>query len=296
MRPTLHARKPPRTKPECDHGGNTHTVGPATIEACSTQADPTPATRSLRGKRGLIVGVANQQSIAYGCARAMHALGADLLLTCHDTHARDYVVPLSRALGVPPPLLLDVEDPATLDAVFEVVAERWGQLDFVVHSVAYANPIDLHRSLVDCSSAGFLQAMAVSCYSFIDLARRARPLMRAGGTLICMSYEGAQRAVEHYNVMGPAKAALESSVRYLAHDLGTEGIRVHAISPGPIATRAASGIQGFDQLLAQAAHAAPIAAALSPDDVGWTAAFLASDAARCLSGSVIYVDGGAHVV
>ncbi len=249
---------------------------------------------SLQGKRGLIVGVANQHSIAYGCARAMHALGAELMLTCKDEHAYPFVAPLARALGVPAPLPLDVMCPATLDAVFETIETRWGKLDFIVHSLAYANPAALHQPLIDCPRDDFLQAMAISCHSFIELARRARSLMREGGTLMCMSYEGAQRVMPHYNVMGPVKAALEACTRYLAQDLGPQGIRVHAISPGPLATRAASGIEAFDQLLAQAGRIAPLSRALSPDDVGWTAAFLASDAARCLSGSVTYVDGGAH--
>ncbi len=250
---------------------------------------------SLHGKRGLIVGVANQHSIAYGCARAMHALGAELMLTCKDEHAYPFVEPLTRALGVPAPLPLDVMCPATMDAVFEAIDTRWGKLDFLVHSLAYANPAALHQPLIDCARDDFLQAMAVSCHSFIELAHRARSLMRDGGALMCMSYEGSQRVVPHYNVMGPVKAALEASTRYLAQDLGPQGIRVHTISPGPLATRAASGIEAFDQLLAQAGRAAPLSQALSSDDVGWTAAFLASDAARCLSGSVTYVDCGAHI-
>jgi enoyl-[acyl-carrier protein] reductase I len=193
-------------------------------------------------------------------------------------------------------LPLDVEVPGQMDAVFDTIAKEWGQLDFVVHSIAYCPMDDLHGRVVDCSLAGFLQAMHVSCYSFLELARHAKPLMSNGGTLLTMTYYGADKVVENYNIMGPVKASLESLSRYLAHDLGPDGIRVHAISPGPLKTRAASGIAHFDNLISDAAERSPQSHQVDIGDVGKVAAFLISDASRALTGSTMFVDGGFNIM
>ncbi|OWQ44730.1 enoyl-[acyl-carrier-protein] reductase [Roseateles noduli] len=253
--------------------------------------------RLLAGRKVLITGIANDQSIAYGCARAFRAMGADLALTYLNDKALPHVKPLADALGADMLLPLDLRDPEALDSVFAAVSERWGVLHAALHSIAFAPKDDLHGRLVDSSAAGFAMAMDISCHSFIRMARLAEPLMRAaGGTLFTMSFQGASKVVEHYNLMGPVKAALEASVRYLAHELGPAGIRVHAISPGPIATRAASGLEEFDQLLADAAARAPAHALATIDDVGYATAMLAGDHARLITGSTLYVDGGYHIM
>lgn len=250
----------------------------------------------LAGKRMLVTGIANDQSIAYGCARAFRACGAQLAITYLNDRARPHVEPLARELGAEIVMPLDVTQAGSMQAVFEAIAERWGRLDSVLHSIAFAPKDDLRGRLVDCSREGFLTALDVSCYSFVEMARRAEPLMRDGGTLFTMSFHGARQVVEHYNVMGPAKAALESTVRYLAAELGGAGVRVYAISPGPIRTRAASGLAEFDALLERAADKAPAGSVATIDDVGQATAVLASDAARMITGSTIYVDGGYHIV
>ena len=253
--------------------------------------------RLLAGRKVLITGIANDQSIAYGCARAFRAMGADLALTYLNDKALPHVKPLADDLGAELLLPLDLRDPEALDAVFAAVSARWGVLHAALHSIAFAPKEDLHGRLIDSSAAGFAMAMDISCHSFIRMARLAEPLMRAaGGTLFTMSFQGASRVVEHYNLMGPVKAALEASVRYLAHELGPAGIRVHAISPGPIATRAASGLEEFDQLLADAAARAPAHALATIDDVGYATAMLAGDHARLITGSTLYVDGGYHIM
>jgi len=253
--------------------------------------------RLLAGRKVLVTGIANDQSIAYGCARAFRAMGADLALTYLNDKALPHVKPLADALGAELLLPLDLRDPEALDSVFAAVSGRWGVLHAALHSIAFAPKDDLHGRLVDSSAAGFAMAMDISCHSFIRMARLAEPLMRhAGGTLFTMSFQGASRVVEHYNLMGPVKAALEASVRYLAHELGPAGIRVHAISPGPIATRAASGLEEFDQLLADAAARAPAHALATIDDVGYATAMLAADHARLITGSTLYVDGGYHIM
>ncbi|WP_431264498.1 enoyl-ACP reductase FabI [Roseateles chitinivorans] len=253
--------------------------------------------RLLAGRKVLITGIANDQSIAYGCARAFRAMGADLALTYLNDKALPHVKPLADALGADMLLPLDLRDPDALDGVFAAVSERWGVLHAALHSIAFAPKDDLHGRLVDSSAAGFAMAMDISCHSFIRMARLAEPLMRAaGGTLFTMSFQGASKVIEHYNLMGPVKAALEASVRYLAHELGPAGIRVHAISPGPIATRAASGLEEFDQLLADAAARAPAHALATIDDVGYATAMLAGDHARLITGSTLYVDGGYHIM
>ncbi|MCP1401746.1 enoyl-ACP reductase FabI [Achromobacter insolitus] len=250
----------------------------------------------LAGKRGLVTGIANADSIAWGCAKAFHALGAELAVTYLNDKALRHVEPLARQVKAPLLLPLDLMRDGELEAVFDTVAHEWGQLDFVLHSIAFAPRDDLHGRVTDCSRAGFLQAMDVSCWSFIRMAKLAEPLMRNGGTLFCMSYYGSQMVVEHYNMMGPVKAALESATRYLAAELGPQGIRVHAISPGPLKTRAASGIAEFDALLDRAQAKAPTRSLVSIDDVGEATAWLATDAARRMTGQTIYIDGGYHII
>ncbi len=250
----------------------------------------------LAGKRGLVTGIANADSIAWGCAKAFHALGAELAVTYLNDKALRQVEPLARQVEAPLLLPLDLMRDGELEAVFDTVANEWGQLDFVLHSIAFAPRDDLHGRVTDCSRAGFLQAMDVSCWSFIRMAKLAEPLMRNGGTLFCMSYYGSQMVVEHYNMMGPVKAALESATRYLAAELGPQGIRVHAISPGPLKTRAASGIAEFDALLDRAQAKAPTRSLVSIDDVGEATAWLATDAARRMTGQTIYIDGGYHII
>ena len=250
----------------------------------------------LTGKRGLILGIANEHSIAFGCARVMRAGGADLALTYLNAKAEPFVRPLAEELGCSLVLPCDVREPGQLEGVFDAVRAAWGGLDFVVHSIAYAPREDLQRRVVDSSAAGFAQAMDVSCHSFIRCAKLAEPLMRNGGCLLTVTFYGSEKVMAHYNLMGPVKAALEASVRSMAAELGPQGIRVHAISPGPLKTRAASGLDRFDELLDEARTRAPAHMLAGIDDVGNVAAFLASDAARRLTGNVEYVDGGYHVM
>lgn len=250
---------------------------------------------NLKGKKGLIIGVANEHSIAYGCAKACQEQGAELALTYLNDKAKPYVEPLAIGLNSTMFMPCDVSVKGQLEAVFEGIESHWGELDFLVHSIAFAPLADLQGRLVDSSKAGFLQAMDISCHSFMRMAKLAEPLMKNGGSLFSMSYLGSQRVVENYNLMGPVKAALESSVRYLAMELGPKNIRVHGVSPGPIATRAASGIKGFDNLLAQSQSHAILNHHLNIDDVGALQAFLASDAAKALTGQIYYVDGGDHI-
>jgi enoyl-[acyl-carrier protein] reductase I len=252
--------------------------------------------RALEGKKALVVGAANEHSIAYGCAAAFHALGADLALTYLNEAAKRFVEPLASALGASIFLPLDVSMPGQLEAVFERVSREWGRLDILVHSIAWAPKEDLQGGLLDCSADGFAKAMDISCHSFVRMARLAAPLMTDGGSMFAMSYYGASRVVPNYNVMGPVKAALEASCRYLAYELGPKRIRVHAVSPGPLKTRAASGLKDFDLLLTQAAEKAPLGELVDIMDVGYTCAYLATPFARRLSGSTVYVDGGVNIM
>ena len=254
------------------------------------------ADRVLAGKKALVVGVANEHSIAWGCAKAFHELGADVALTYLNEKAKRFVEPLAESIGATILAPLDVEQPGQMEALFERLQREWGRLDIAVHSIAWAPKDDLQGGLLDCSAAGFARAMDVSCHSFIRLARAAAPLMSDGGSLFAMSYYGAEKVVDHYNLMGPVKAALEASCRYLAFELGARGIRVHPISPGPLKTRAASGLKDFDLLLAEAAQKAPIGELVDIMDVGFACAFLATPYARRITGGTIYVDGGVHVV
>lgn len=252
--------------------------------------------KQLEGKRGLVVGIANAHSIAYGCAKAFHTAGAALAVTYLNEKAEPYVRPLAESLESQIVVPCDVREAGQLEAAFAQIASDWGQLDFVLHSIAYAPKEDLHCRLVDCSQEGFATAMDVSCHSFIRMAKLAEPLMKNGGCLLTVTFYGSEKVVENYNLMGPVKAALESSVRYMAAELGAQGIRVHALSPGPLKTRAASGLDRFDELLDRARARAPEHMLASIDDVGSVAAFLASDAARLLTGNVEYIDGGYHIM
>jgi enoyl-[acyl-carrier protein] reductase I len=257
---------------------------------------PPVKAKLLQGKRGLIVGIANDQSIAWGCARAFRALGAELAITYLGDKAKPHVEPLAFAVEAPIFLPMDVMQEGQMEAVFDRITQEWGQLDFVVHSIAFSPRDTLHGRVTDASRDGFLKTMEVSCWSFLRMAHLAEPLMKEGGTLFTMTYYGSQMVVENYNIMGVAKAALESAVRYVAAELGPKGIRVHAISPGPLATRAASGIAEFDLLLERAKTEAPARKLVTIDEVGATCAFLALDAAKAMTGQVIYVDGGYHIV
>jgi enoyl-[acyl-carrier protein] reductase I len=250
----------------------------------------------LSGKRGLVVGIANEQSIAYGCAKAFHDAGAEVAVTYLNEKAESHVRPLANQLESPVIVPCDVREAGQLEAVFAELEKKWGKLDFVLHSIAYAPKEDLHNRLVDCSQEGFAMAMDVSCHSFIRMARLAEPLMKNGGCLLTVTFYGSEKVVEHYDLMGPVKAALESSVRYMAAELGSKGIRVHALSPGPLKTRAASGIDRFDELLDRARERAPAHMLVSIEDVGNLAAFLVSDTARMLTGNVEYIDGGYHIM
>lgn len=256
-----------------------------------------PAIRAtLAGRKALVVGIANEHSIAYGCAAAFRSFGADLALTFLNDKARPHVEPLARELGAELVLPLDVTVDGELEAVFDAVRERWGRVDIVLHSIAFAPRRALHGRVTDVLEEDFRLAMKVSCHSFIAMARLAEPLMRDGGTIFAMSYYGAEKVVRNYNVMGPVKAALEASVRYVAAELGPAGIRVHAISPGPLKTRAASGIEDFDRLLDEAAAEAPARSLVGIDDVGSACAALAMDGARLITGGTIYVDGGFNIM
>ena len=257
--------------------------------------DDTPR-QVLSGRKALVIGIANESSIAYGCAKAFRELGADVAITYLNEKAKRFVEPLAQELASPIFLPLDVSMPGQLEAVFDAVATQWGQLDILVHSIAFAPKEDLQGGLLQCSAEGFAKAMDVSCHSFVRMARLATPLMREGGTMFAMSYYGANKVVPTYSVMGPVKAALEACCRYLAYELGPQGIRVHAISPGPLKTRAASGLKDFDILLTEAAQRAPIGELVDIMDVGFACAYLATPYARRLSGETLFVDGGVNIM
>jgi enoyl-[acyl-carrier protein] reductase I len=250
----------------------------------------------LEGKKGLIVGVANEHSIAWGCAKAFYGLGAETAITYLNDKAKAYVEPLAREIGAKILMPLDVNVAGQVEAVFDRIRQEWGGLDFLVHSIAFSPRDTLAGRVIDAPRDGFLTTMDVSCWSFIRMAQLAEPLMSKGGTLFTMTYYGSQMVVENYNIMGLAKAALECAVRYMAAELGPKGIRVHAISPGPLATRAASGIPEFDELLDKARKKAPARSLVSIDDVGLATAFLAHDAAKLITGETLYVDGGYHII
>jgi enoyl-[acyl-carrier protein] reductase I len=269
----------------------------------STLADELATLRpsrilDLSGKRGLVVGIANASSIAYGCAKAYRGLGAELAVTYLNPKSERFVRPLAEDLDAPIVMPCDVTVENELEAVYAEIDRVWGRLDFILHAIAFAPMQDLHGRVIDCSRTGFMTAMDVSCHSFIRMAKLAEPLMEraGGGSMQTVSYFGAEKVVEHYNIMGPVKAALESVTRYMAAELGAKGIRVHALSPGPLATRAASGIDRFDELMRRVAERVPTHQLVTIEDCGNYAAFLASDAARSLTGSVAYIDGGYNIV
>jgi len=250
----------------------------------------------LGDKRGLIVGIANESSIAAGCAEAFAGAGAILAATYLNDRAEPFVEAVADRIGCGLLLPCDVRQPGALESVFDRLRAEWGRLDFLLHAIAYAPRQDLYGRVVDSSAEGFAQAMDISCHSFLRMARLAEPMMAQGGCLLTVTFYGSERVVEHYNLMGPVKAALESAVRYTAAELGPKGIRAHAISPGPIRTRAASGIERFDELLDRAAQDAPEHQLVDIHDVGALAAFLVSEAARRITGTIIPVDGGQHLM
>lgn len=250
---------------------------------------------ALSGKVALVVGVANSHSIAAGCAQAMSDAGAELVLTYVNEKAKPYVEPVAKAVGAKLLLPLDVEAEGQLEAVFDAIKTRWGRLDTLVHSIAFCPAVDLHGRVTDCSRAGFAQAMDISVHSLIRMARLAEPLMTQGGSILTMTYYGGEKVVDHYNVMGPVKAALDATMRALAVELGPKQIRVNAISPGPLHTRAGSGIAHFDALIDAARARAPEQSLVTIKDVGDVAVMLASDGAHSISGDTAYVDGGLHV-
>jgi enoyl-[acyl-carrier protein] reductase I len=250
----------------------------------------------LTGHKALVVGVANEHSIAYGCAKAFHTVGAELGITWLNDKARPHVEPLAKELEATITGPLDVAVPGQLEAMFDQVRTQWGRLDILVHSIAFAPKEDLQGGLLNCSAEGFAKAMDVSCHSFVRMAKLAAPLMTDGGAMFAMSYYGANRVVPNYNLMGPVKAALEACCRYLAYELGHQGIRVHAISPGPLKTRAASGLKDFELLLNEAAEKAPLGELVDVMDVGFTCAYLSTFLAKRITGGTVYVDGGTNIV
>jgi enoyl-[acyl-carrier protein] reductase I len=255
-----------------------------------------PQSAILSGRKALVIGVANDRSIAWGCARAMHRAGAEIAMTYLNDKARPHVEPLARMVEAPLLLPLEIRDAGQVEALFEVIAATWGRLDILVHAIAFAPREALIGRVTDCPRDGFLTAMDVSCWSLLDLTRRAEKLMSSGGTIVTMSYHGANEVIENYGIMGPVKAALESAVRYLAAELGPAGIRVHALSPGPLATRAASGIPDFDALMERVAERAPARRLVTIEEVGAACVFLASPYAAAMTGDTIYIDGGYHIL
>lgn len=270
-------------------------MGPAQASPMDTRTRglATPVSGLLPGSRGLILGLADEHSIAYGCAQAMRAAGARLVLSCLNEKAYAAVTPLAKGLASPLHCC-NVEHEGAIEDLVDAAVRELGGLDFVLHSIAWAPLAELHGRVSDSSAAGFARAMSISCHSFARLARACEPHMPQGGSLITMSYLGAHQAVPHYGLMGPVKAALESLVRYLALELGPRNIRVHAISPGPIPTRAASGIEAFDELMDRARQRSPLGRLVSLEEIGALASFLASPAASGMSGQTLFVDAGEH--
>jgi len=249
----------------------------------------------LQGKKGLVLGLANDRSIAWGCARQAQAMGAEVVASCLNDKARPYVEPLTQPLGIDLQTC-NIETPEDLEKLVACAVAKLGRLDFVIHSIAWAPLADLHGRVVDSSSTGFARAMEVSCHSFATLAQLCAPHMTQGGSMVTMSYLGADQAVPHYGLMGPVKAALESLVRYMAQELGPQGVRVHAVSPGPILTRAASGIEAFDALMQSNVAKAPLGRLVTLDEIANLSTFLCTDAASGMTGQTIYVDAGSHAV
>jgi enoyl-[acyl-carrier protein] reductase I len=254
-----------------------------------------PAGKLMAGKRGLIMGVANNRSIAWGIAKSVAAQGGELAFTYQGEALRKRVEPLASELGSQIVLPCDVSDAVSMDSVFGELDRQWGRLDFLVHAIAYSDKSELDGRYIDTSEKNFTQTMLISCYSFTALARRAEKLMTAGGSLLTLTYYGAEKVMPHYNVMGVAKAALESSVRYLAADLGKAGIRVNAVSAGPIKTLAASGISDFRYILKWNEYNSPLRRTVTIEEVGGAGLYLLSDLSRGVTGEVHHVDAGYHV-
>jgi enoyl-[acyl-carrier protein] reductase I len=249
----------------------------------------------LTGRKGLVVGVANEHSLAWAATQHFRNAGAELALTYLNDKAKPYVEPLARQVNADIFLPCNLEVPGQLEAVFEALRAQWGRLDLLFHSIAWARKEDLHGRLTDCSAEGFAQSMLISCHSLIRMAKLAEPLMDKGGSVMTLSFYGAEKVVDHYNVRGPVKAALEASVRYLAHELGRKNIRVNAISAGTVATRAASGIEHFDELLNETRRKTPLRRTVDSCEIGRTALLLASDYTTAITGEVLYVDAGFHI-
>ena len=251
----------------------------------------------MQGKRGLIMGVANDRSIAWGIAREMHAAGAELAFSYQGENFARRVAPLAESVGSDILLDVDVTDDASLDAAFAALADRWPTIDFVVHAIAYSDKSELTGRFLNTSRQNFKHSMEISAYSFIEVARRAHPMMRdTGGCLLTLTYQGSNKVVPNYNIMGVAKAALEAATRYLANDLGPEGIRVNAISPGPMRTLAGAAIGGARKTFKHTEMNAPMRANATLEAIVGTAGYVTSDAGACTSGEIIHVDGGYHVL
>lgn len=253
-------------------------------------------TGQLAGKRGLVIGVANEKSIAWGIAKAAADAGAELAFTYQAENLGRRVIPLAESVGSDTVLQADVLDEASLDQLFKTLKDKWGSFDFLIHAVAYSDKDELTGRFINTTRKNFLNSMDISCYSLIDLAKRAAPLMNKGGTILTLTFQGATSVMPNYNVMGVAKAALESAVRYLANDLGPEGIRVNAISPGPMRTLAGAAIGGARKTYRATEANAPLRGNATLEAVGGTAVYLASDAGAFTTGEIIFVDGGYHAI
>lgn len=250
----------------------------------------------MQGRKGLVVGVANEHSIAWGAAQALHLAGAELALTYLSDKSKPYVAPLAEKVHAPILMPLDVTNEAQMGALFAAIEQKWGRLDFLLHAIAFAPKEDLQGAFIDTSSKGFATAMDISCHSLVRLAKAAQPLMAEGGAILTLSYYGSEKVIPDYGLMGPVKAALEASMRYLAAELAPRKIRVNALSPGPVSTRAASGLAHFDGLLEKAVEQSPLHQVMSLEQIGQAAAFLMSDNAKHIVGQVIYVDGGYNIM
>lgn len=261
-----------------------------------SQGDLAMDSKLLNGKKALIVGIANESSIAYGCAEMLKKAGADIGITYLNDKAKSFVDKIAQQLNPSIYCRCDVTKDDELQSLFTQIKSQWQKVDIVIHSIAFAPKQDLQGRVIDCSREGFSLAMDISCHSFLRMAKLAKPLMKDGGSLFAMSFYGSEKVVENYNLMGPVKAALEASVRYMAVELGPDKIRVIALSPGPVKTRAASGLDKFDELMLRAHEKSPLQTLVDISDVGAMVAFLASDYAKNITGDTIYIDGGYHIV
>ncbi len=250
---------------------------------------------NLTGRKALVVGVGNERSLAAAVSRHLRAAGADLAFTYHNERTRPHVEPFAKEIGAELCTPCDIADPEQIGKLFDDLKQRWNALDIIFHAIGAAPKEDLKGQLINCSAEGFTEAMQTSVYSFIHLARQSVPLMVNGGAILTLTFYGADRVVDHYNVMGPAKAALQSSMHYIAHELGPRGIRVNAISAGPVKTRASAGIVCFDKLINEVETKAPLRRTVDADEVGRAALFLLSDYASGITGEILHVDAGHHI-